>query len=196
MHNSDTILTDSLNSIRYDTIITVDAYGRVEIIFRKNDTVIQHLVYHNPNYDTTFYPDGCVYLIVERDHDEYEEKYYLYDHEHILREETTIYVFDGMGGTEAKRLYYDTTGKLIREEYNLDYLPDGAQTTLDLCGTVTTSTYFPNGNVDSIYSKDLHYEGLRYCPCGDWKYYDTAGQLLRTVKYKKCGDGETDCYYE
>lgn len=194
--DADTVHTDSINLIHFDTLITVNAHGHVEIEFRENDTVTQHLVYILPDYDTAYYPDGCIKAVLLhgcQDRQGFEEKYFKYDHDGILRLKYTEYHHDVMGGSRGNYEMYDTTGKLIREEYHKDYMPEDAIGHLDLCGVVSTKYYDPNGRVDSITHGDYHYEGGMYCPCGDWQYFDTTGKLLRTVKYKKCGDGKTDC---
>lgn len=185
---------DSSSADRYDTSITISRYGGVEIVIRKNDTLFEKLKYNDPDYDTTFYSDGGVKEIaIKRIYATHREQYFRYDHDDILRYKYTLYSLDGMGGSEAERLFYDTTGLLITKEINRDYMPVDAQGHLDICGVVTTTTYYSNGQPQSIEITDHHYEGLTWCPCGTWEYFDSAGRVIRTERYKKCGDGKTDC---
>ncbi len=195
---ADSFSVDSVNvvatpKVHYDTIFSFSVYGDAEIQLYRNDTLVRSLDYNKADADTTFYGDGCIETITKRGFRDYEEKYYVYDHDKLLRREYTLYDHDGLGGTDGLEVIYDSLGRLLIETYNKDYLPDDTHGHLKICGTVTTKYYYPNGKLDSVTQADVHYEGLGYCPCGTWKYYDTIGKLIRTVKYKKCGDGKTDC---
>lgn len=180
----------------YDTIVKWDKYGNFSREFRRNDTLLKRVVYENPSSDTEYYPDGCIQFIEDfgRQGDQYQSTYKYYYHKHVLASDARIYSTDGMGGSVQGVDFYDSaTGRRTESRYNKDYMPADARDHLDLCGSIYTTRYWPNGRDSSVESVDYHYEGLMYCPCGTWEYYDSTGKKIRTQKFKKCGDGETDC---
>lgn len=192
---TETAMTDSVDTAvitgnRYDTVFSYSPSPHMQVY--RNDTLIESMTFKDET-DTTFYPDGCVHEITIRNERDFEEFYQRFDHDHVLRFTYTCYSHDGMGGTVANREMYDTTGVRTESEYNKDYMPDDAQGHLDVCGVVTTTAYYRNGYTKSIERRDHHYEGGYYCPCGDWEYRDSLGNVTKREHYKKCGDGKTNC---
>lgn len=180
----------------YDTVIRTDFLGLIHMELYHDGRLLDQQIFGQPAHDTTYYTDGCVESVTDRPSapSDYEETYKHYYHKHILKSEGKVYFFDGLGGSKRKVNDYDSTaGKMTSTWENNDYLPAGGRSGLDNCSIITTTTYFPNGKPDSITSVDYKYEGVSYCPCGTWEYYDSTGKLLHIKKFKKCGDGETDC---
>lgn len=190
---SDTVLeADSTDHIRAnDTIFTFDG-DQIRMSVFHNDTLMVTSSFV-ADADTIFYGDGCVREISLNNSVDYEVRWLKYDHDNILRARYTQYRHDGMGGTEASRETFDTTGRKTESEYNKDYFPDDGQGHLDVCGVVTTTKYYSNGTIQSVERRDHHYEGGYYCPCGEWEYRDSLGNITNREQYKKCGDGKTNC---
>lgn len=190
--DSDSIPIKDSAIVVYDTSYHIDGNHTLMMEIRRNDSLTSRSVYRNES-DTLYYSDGCIKEVDLGHTEDFERMYFLYGHDKILRFKYTSYSRDGMGGEVADRWYYDTTGILIRQEYNKDYMPPDAEGHLDVCGVITTTEYFPNGKVKSIKKTDNHYEGGYYCPCGSWEYFDSGGAIIRKENYQKCGEGNTDC---
>ncbi len=189
----DTTTTSELRKDSIDTLYRFDGYQRIILEIRKHGQLVSTREFRISE-EKRFDSNSALEWSHEYLRGNEQENYKSYYPNGKVSQNHYVYSRDAMGGTQGERIYYDSIGNLDSVLTNVDYIPEGATGHLDICGTVT-SRYYVHGILQRVTRYDIKYEALSQCPCGSWEYYDSTGKLLRTEKYKTCGDGKTDCEY-
>ncbi len=100
-----------------------------------------------------------------------------------LKEITHQGHFNGCGIAVGTDSFFSSAGKLLHtRSYNHFSTGPGCHSTL----TVTEEkTYFPNGKLKTVSRERIYYEGEAE-KCGVWKWYNTAGKVVRKKNWGKC----------
>ena len=88
---------------------------------------------------------------------------------------------------------WDSLGRITARHEFEHLLPEGAQSVHDEYEIMTTTKYFPNGNIKQIthWKRFSHDDG---CPCGEWLFFDEMGGIISREQHPPCDNFEMECH--
>lgn len=177
---------------KMDTMFRYSPYGILEMECRRNDSVIELMLFESTS-DTFYYPNGNVSHVVVGPSPDFDSKHYYYYMNGQLARVSEQGIPFGCGNTVGEELNYDSTGILLSKTEFDHFLPDSAYGCHDTRTIMTTTEYYPNKKPQLIKQMVTAYEAGVECPCGTWEYYDESGSLIKTGKYPPCRESNLDC---